>query len=108
MQRWKISEFFTRNNGKIELMKNFLVKMDKGLITPDEIKREFKEILSDITPADVAEFWINMSDKLIYIRYIRYFAVRNSKVDYLGTLEATQDITEIKKLQGEKRIHSEE
>jgi DUF438 domain-containing protein len=37
-------------------MKNFLVKMDKGLITPDEIKREFKEILSDITPADVAEF----------------------------------------------------
>jgi hypothetical protein len=100
-----MSEFFTRNNGKIELMKNLLVKMDKGLITPDEIKREFKEILSDITPADVAEFWINMSNKLIYIRY---FAVRNSKVDYLGTLEATQDITEIKKLQGEKRIHSEE
>jgi hypothetical protein len=100
-----MSEFFTRNNGKIELIKNLLVKMDKGLITPDEIKREFKEILSDITPADVAEFWINMSNKLIYIRY---FAVRNSKVDYLGTLEATQDITEIKKFQGEKRIHSEE
>jgi DUF438 domain-containing protein len=100
-----MSEFFTRNNGKIELMKNFLVKMDKELITPDEIKREFKEILSDITPADVAEFWINMSNKLIYIRY---FAVRNSKIDYLGTLEATQDITEIKKLQGEKRIHSKE
>ena len=49
-----MSEFFIRNNEKIELMKNLLVKMDKDLISPDEIKREFKEILSDITPADIA------------------------------------------------------
>ena len=36
--------------------------------------------------------------------YIRYFAVRDSKGTYLGTLEVTQDITAIQKLQGEKRL----
>ncbi len=50
---------------------------------------------------NVAEFWIQIKDRLIHIRY---FAVRNDKGEYLGTLEATQDITEIKKLEGEKRL----
>ena len=50
---------------------------------------------------DVAEFWIQMEDRMIYIRY---FAVRNKGGKYLGTLEITQDITEIKKIEGEKRL----
>lgn len=54
---------------------------------------------------NVAEFWINMNDRLIYIRY---FAVRDNAENYLGTLEVTQDVTEIKRLEGEKRIYSEE
>uniref|UniRef100_A0A7V0Z3I3 DUF438 domain-containing protein n=1 Tax=candidate division WOR-3 bacterium TaxID=2052148 RepID=A0A7V0Z3I3_UNCW3 len=50
---------------------------------------------------DSAEFWINLNGRLIYIRY---FAVRNKKGDYLGCLEVTQDITEIQKITGEKRL----
>jgi len=50
---------------------------------------------------DVAEFWIQSKDRFIHIRY---FPVRNDKGEYLGTLEATQDITEIKKLESEKRL----
>lgn len=50
---------------------------------------------------DVAEFWINLQGKLIYIRY---FAVRNETGDYLGCLEVTQDITNIKKIEGERRL----
>ncbi len=100
-----MSEYLNKNEKKITMMKDLLIKMDKGLIAPDEIKREFKEILSDITPADVAEFWINIKDKLVYIRY---FAIRDNERNYLGTLEVTQDITKIKKLQGEKRIYSKE
>ncbi len=50
---------------------------------------------------DVAEFWINMGGRLIYIRY---FPVRNAKGEYLGVLEVTQDITDIKKIEGEKRL----
>jgi PAS domain S-box-containing protein len=49
----------------------------------------------------VAEFWINLEGKLVHIRY---FAVRNKNGEYLGCLEVTQDITAIKKIQGEKRL----
>jgi len=50
---------------------------------------------------DVAEFWIQSRDRLIHIRY---FAVRDKDGKYLGTMEVTQDITEIKKIEGEKRL----
>lgn len=53
---------------------------------------------------DVYDFWINLSGKLVYIRY---FAVRDRQGQYLGTLEVTQDITGIKKLEGEKRLLDE-
>jgi len=50
---------------------------------------------------DVAEFWITLNNRLIHIRY---FAVRDRKGEYLGTMEVTQDITDIKKIEGEKRL----
>lgn len=50
---------------------------------------------------DVAEFWIQMNDRLIHIRY---FAVRDKNGKYLGTMEVTQDITDIKKIEGQKRL----
>ncbi len=61
------------------------------------------QILSDFKSGekDSAEFWINLGEREVYIRY---FAVRDKVGRYLGTLEATQDITEIKKIKGEKRL----
>lgn len=50
---------------------------------------------------DVAEFWIQVGSRLIYIRY---FAVREKDGKYLGTLEVTQDLTDLKKIEGEKRL----
>ena len=50
---------------------------------------------------DVAEFWINLKGRQIYIRY---FPVRDKTGKYLGTLEVSQDITDIKKIEGEKRL----
>jgi PAS domain S-box-containing protein len=50
---------------------------------------------------DTAEFWINLKGKMVYIRY---FAVCDSKGEYIGTMEVTQDITDIKKIEGEKRL----
>jgi hypothetical protein len=35
---------------------------------------------------------------------IKYFAVRDKNSKYLGTLEVGQDITDIKKIEGEKRL----
>jgi len=50
---------------------------------------------------DVAEFWIQKDNSLIHIRY---FAVRDRNRKYLGTMEVTQNITDIKKIKGEKRL----
>ena len=50
---------------------------------------------------DVAEFWIEMKGRFIQIRY---FAVRDDKGVYKGCLEISQDVTEIRKLEGEKRL----
>ncbi len=48
-----------------------------------------------------ASFWINYKDRLIYIRY---FAVRNSAKEYKGVIEMSQDITDIKQIDGERRL----
>lgn len=48
-----------------------------------------------------AEFWINLGEKKVQIRY---FSVRDSDGKYLGCLEVSQDVTEIMKLKGEKRL----
>jgi hypothetical protein len=50
---------------------------------------------------DSAEFWITMNDHLVHIRY---FAVRDKNGKYLGTMEVTQDLTDIKKIEGQKRL----
>ncbi|MCB9013032.1 MAG: DUF438 domain-containing protein [Bacteroidales bacterium] len=48
-----------------------------------------------------ADFWIQMKDRFISIRY---FALRNEKNKYKGTIEVSQDVTEIRLLQGERRL----
>ena len=50
---------------------------------------------------DSAEFWIQMGGKFILIRY---FAVRATDGAYKGCLEVSQDVTEIRQLQGERRL----
>ena len=50
---------------------------------------------------DTAEFWIDHRDRKIHIRYL---AVRDKQDRYLGCLEASQDITDIQKITGERRL----
>ena len=70
---------------------------------PKDSVDKVNQILSDFKNGkrDSVEFWIDLKGKKIYIRY---FAVRDKAGKYLGTLEASQDITEIKKIEGEKRL----
>ncbi len=70
---------------------------------PKQSVDKVNQVLSDLKSGkrDSAEFWINLGEKQVYIRY---FVVRAKTGKYLGTLEATQDITEIKKIEGEKRL----
>ena len=68
----------------------------KSLHKVEQILNDFKQ-----NKRDVAGFWIDLKGKLIYIRY---FAVRDRNGKYVGTVEVTQDITDIKNLEGEKRL----
>lgn len=47
------------------------------------------------------DFWIHLGDKYVFIRY---YAVRGENGEYLGTLEVTQDIAPLQKIEGEKRL----
>jgi len=70
---------------------------------PKQSVDKVNQILSDFKSGrrDSAEFWIDLGERKVYIRY---FAVRDKAGRYLGTLEATQNITQIKKIEGEKRL----
>jgi len=50
---------------------------------------------------DLAEFWIEMGGKFIYIRY---YALRDVDGTYKGTIEVSQDVTSIRALEGECRL----
>ena len=70
---------------------------------PKESLDKVNQVASNLKSGkrDFAEFWIDLKGRKIYIRY---FAVRDKAGKYLGTLEVTQDITDIQKIAGEKRL----
>ena len=50
---------------------------------------------------DVASFWIKMGP---YYVLIKYFAVRDKEGIFRGTLEVSQEISDIQKIKGDKRL----
>jgi len=60
-------------------------------------------VLADLKSGkrDFAEFWIDLKGRKVHIRY---FAVKDKSGKYMGTLEVSQDITDIKNIEGEKRL----
>lgn len=66
----------------------------------DKILTEFRS-----GARDVAEFWIQMGEKFVHIRF---FAVRDENKRYLGALECVQDIAPLRKLEGNRRLLDED
>lgn len=68
---------------------------------------ESVHVVNDILAAfrsgekDCAGFWIQLKGRFIHIRY---FALRDDAGNYKGTIEVSQDATEIRALQGERRL----
>ena len=62
-----------------------------------------KQLIADLKSGkkDSEDFWIDLKGRKLYIRYL---AVRDKAGKYLGTLEVNQDITDIKTIEGEKRL----
>lgn len=50
---------------------------------------------------NAAEFWITLNDRFIHIRY---FALYDDNGNYKGVIEVSQDVTDIRNLEGERRL----
>jgi PAS domain S-box-containing protein len=94
--------YFSQSKERIFVRTKAVIGRKVHLCHPKNSLHKVEQILNDFknNKRDVAKFWINMGGRLIYICY---FAVRKNR-EYLGALEVTQDITDIKKIEGEKRL----
>ena len=70
---------------------------------PPQSVHKVQIILDDFRSGkrDVAEFWIQMGEAFIHIRY---FALRNKEGEYKGCIEVSQEISHLRSLEGEKRL----
>lgn len=76
---------------------------------PKKSLSKVEQILTEMKAGkrDKAIFWIDLplgDNKEKHKVLIQYFALRDKNGKYLGCLEVTQDITDIQKIEGEKRL----
>lgn len=95
--------YFSQSKERIFVRTKAVLGLTVQQCHPEKSIHAVNQILDDFKKGkkDVAEFWISFEGKLVHIRY---FPVRNEKGDYLGCVEVTQDIKDIKKIEGEKRL----
>lgn len=96
-------KYFSKPEGRIFVRTRSIIGTKVQRCHPQKSIHIVNRILDEFKSGkkDVAEFWIRIGGRLVYIRY---FPVRDKDRKYLGTLEVTQDITGIKEIEGEKRL----
>lgn len=97
--------FFTQGKDRIFARSEAIIGRKVQHCHPPSSVDVVEKILDDFKSGrqNRAPFWINLRGRFVHIEY---FAVRDDDGAYLGTLEATQDLTELKKLEGEQRLLS--
>jgi len=95
--------YFSQSPERIFVRSKSVIGREVRNCHPQKSVDKVEEILNEFRAGtrDNADFWINLGGKFILIRY---FAVRDDDGKYLGCLEVSQDLTEIKKIEGEKRL----
>jgi len=98
-------KYFTQGTERIFQRNRAILNRDVRHCHPPASAHIVDKIIDDFKTgkASRAPFWINMRGKMIHIEY---FALRNEKGDYLGTLEVSHDVTVYRELEGEQRILS--
>ncbi|HEY4696141.1 MAG TPA: PAS domain-containing protein [Candidatus Hydromicrobium sp.] len=96
-------KYFNKLNTRIFKRSPSIIGLKVQNCHPKKSLDRVQQILDDFKAKKrkVAEFWINLNSRLIYIRY---FPVYDNMDEYIGCLEVSQDITDIKKIEGEKRL----
>ena len=98
-------KYFSQGTERIFDRNRAILGRDVRMCHPPSSVHVVDQIVGDFKSgkADRAPFWIQMGGKFIHIEY---FALRNEKGEYLGTLEMSQDLTEKRKISGDQRILS--
>jgi DUF438 domain-containing protein len=98
-------KFFILGPDRIFTRNRAIIGRDVRMCHPPSSVHVVEQILSDFknNTRKSAAFWISMQGRFIYIEY---FAMRDKNGQYLGTIEFTQDLTNLRKLEGEQRLLS--
>jgi len=98
-------KYFTQGKERIFERPKTVIGRHVSLCHPPKSVHIVEEIIESFKSGkkDVEEFYINLKNMYVLIRY---YAIRNSEGEYLGTLEITQDIAPIQAISGEKRLVS--
>lgn len=98
-------KFFTQGNHRIFDRNRAILGRDVRMCHPPHSMHIVDQILKDFKSGKetAAPFWIQMQGKFIYINY---FPLRDKDGNYLGTIEFSQDLTELRALKGEQRLLS--
>jgi uncharacterized protein len=98
--------YFSENAERIFVRTRAIVGRNVQNCHPPQSVTQVEKILDSFKDGsrDSAEFWLSLKGKMIYIVF---YAVRDEKNKYLGTLEVAQDITKLQKLEGERRLLDE-
>jgi len=96
-------KFFSTPEKRIFRRTNSIIGRDVKNCHPHESVHVVEQIVEAFRKGekDKASFWIQMKGEFIMIQY---FAVRDEEGNYKGVVEVSQEITEIRNIQGEKRL----
>ena len=98
-------KFFNQSSDRIFQRNRAILNRDVRHCHPPASAHIVDKIIEDFRSGaqSSAPFWINKGGKFIHIEY---FALRNEKGEYLGTLEVSHDLSHYRSLEGEQRILS--
>jgi hypothetical protein len=96
-------KYFSEGAERIFARSRAILHRDVRLCHPPSSVHIVDQIIDDFKTGKEshAPFWINMHGKFIHIEY---FAVRDEKGEYLGTLEVSQELSKLRALEGEQRL----
>jgi len=98
-------KYFSQGAHRIFPRSRSIINRDVRLCHPPGSVDIVEKIIDDFRSgkASHAPFWIQMKGKFILIEY---HALKDDNGEYLGTLEVSQDLTNARALEGERRILS--
>lgn len=98
-----IVKYFSQTKERVFARTKSIIGREVSNCHPPSSVHIVEDIVKDFKSGkkDSEDFYIKMGGAYVYIRY---FAVRDEKGEYMGTMEVTQDIQPIQEISGEKRL----